>query len=252
MVRVHSRLPIFQADKSNSIQDLSAFWFLPNVLRQVPSEGRAATLWQVKAEQEGRLHKPHAEPKSGDKASVNRTRAMLAWAHITQVLARSDQPEDRRLAEAIVRYARQVPHFVELQRVRQRAQGGQRESPGISPVQIFPRTSARSGPEMERQLIRPLRVRVFIAAAPVPAGVHECPDVRAAGRARGQATESRPLPAFASVTADRIASMVRFAGLRPPLTRPISQPDIHQTLLRLDGVAAGVDGGLGSATSGCW
>ena len=32
---------------------------------------RYATLWQVKAEQEGRLHKPHAESKSGEKAKVN-------------------------------------------------------------------------------------------------------------------------------------------------------------------------------------
>ena len=111
---------------------------------------RYATLWQVKAEQEGRLHKPHAESKSGDKAKVNRTQAMLAWAHITQALAESDQPEDRRLAEAIVRYVRQMPHFVELQRARQRGQGGQRELPGMSPARVDPRTSARSGPEIQR------------------------------------------------------------------------------------------------------
>ena len=111
---------------------------------------RYAALWQVKAEQEGRLHKPHAESKSGDKAKVNRTQAMLAWAHITQALAGSDQPEDRRLAEAIVRYVRQVPHFVELERMRQRGPGGQRELPGMSPVHVNPRTSARSGPEIQR------------------------------------------------------------------------------------------------------
>ena len=111
---------------------------------------RYATLWQVKAEQEGRLHKPHAESKSGDKAKVNRTQAMLAWAHITQALAGSDQPEDRRLAEAIARYVRQMPHFVELQRTRQRGSGGQRELPGMSPVHIDAGTSARSGPEIQR------------------------------------------------------------------------------------------------------
>ena len=111
---------------------------------------RYATLWQVKAAQEGRLHKPHAESKSSDKAKVNRTQAMLAWAHITQALAGSDQPEDRRLAEAIARHVRQMPHFVELQRARQRGQGGQRELTGMSPVHIDPRTSARSGPEIQR------------------------------------------------------------------------------------------------------
>ena len=111
---------------------------------------RYATLWQVKAEQEGRLHKPHAEPKSDDKAKVNRTQAMLAWAHITQALAGSDQPEDRRLVEAIMRYVRQMPHFVELERTRQRGPGAQRELPGMSPVHIDPRTSARSGTEIQR------------------------------------------------------------------------------------------------------
>ena len=74
-------------------------------------------------------------------------------------------------------------------------------------------------------------------------------DVLAAGRARGQATKSRPLPAFASMTADRTASRVPFAGLRPPLPLPISQTDICQTVLRLDYAEAGVDGGLGSPTS---
>ena len=111
---------------------------------------RYATLWQVKAEQEGRFHKPHAESKSGDKAKVNRTQAMLAWAHVTQALAGSDQPENKKLAEAIVRHVRQMPHFVEAHRARQREQGGQRELPGVSPVQIDPRTSARSGPEIQR------------------------------------------------------------------------------------------------------
>ena len=104
----------------------------------------------MKTEQEGRLHKPHAQPKSSDKAKLNRTRAMLAWSHITQALAGSDEPDDRRLAEAIVRYVRQMPHFVELQRARQRGQGGQRELPGMSPVHIDPRTSARSGQEIQR------------------------------------------------------------------------------------------------------
>lgn len=111
---------------------------------------RYATLWQVKAEQEGRLHKPHAESKSGDNAKANRTQAMLAWAHITPALAGSDQPEDRRLAEAIVRYVRQMPHVVELQRVQQRGQGGQRELPGMPPLHIDPRTSARPGREIQR------------------------------------------------------------------------------------------------------
>ena len=104
----------------------------------------------MKAEKEGRLHKPHAEPKSSAKAMVNRTQAMLAWAHIAQALAGADQPEDRRLAEAIAGYVRQMPHFVELQRARKRGQGGQRELPGMSPVQVVPSPSARSGPEVQR------------------------------------------------------------------------------------------------------
>ena len=111
---------------------------------------RYATLWQVKAEQEGRLRKSHAESKSSDKAKANRTQAMLAWSHITQALAGSDQPEDRRLAEAIVSYVRQMPHFVERQRARQRGQGGQRELPSILPVYIDTRNLARSGPEVQR------------------------------------------------------------------------------------------------------
>ena len=75
---------------------------------------------------------------------------MLAWAHITQALASSDQPEDRTLAQAIVRYVREMPHFVELQRARQRGQGGQRELSGMSPAHVDPRTSARSDPEIQR------------------------------------------------------------------------------------------------------
>ena len=111
---------------------------------------RYATLWQVKAEQEGRLHKPRAEAKAGDKANANRTQALLAWAHITQALEGSGQPEDRTLAEAIARYVRQMPHFVELQQARQRERGVQRDLPGMSPAPIDPRTKVRPGPEIQR------------------------------------------------------------------------------------------------------
>jgi ParB family transcriptional regulator, chromosome partitioning protein len=73
------------------------------------------------------------------------------------------------------------------------------------------------------------------AGARVGAGIrgdpcrrNDYPQVLAAGRARGQATKSRPLPTLVSVWADRTGSRVRFAGLRPPLTRS-DQPMRHSS-----------------------
>ncbi|HZV92084.1 MAG TPA: conjugal transfer protein TraS [Caldimonas sp.] len=61
-------------------------------------------LWRVKAAQEGRLETPLRTRKSGDGIDRDRAVAAEAWSRIAEGLSRSDNAEDKALAEQVDRF----------------------------------------------------------------------------------------------------------------------------------------------------
>jgi hypothetical protein len=86
--------------------------------------------WRIRAEREGRLRSPLRAIKTGAAAKKSRLDAIVAWAKITYALDASGRPEDRRLVDAIARYANQMP--VVIARRKQLDQERQRDSRGPS------------------------------------------------------------------------------------------------------------------------
>ncbi|GAB4562181.1 MAG: hypothetical protein Tsb007_27970 [Rhizobacter sp.] len=106
-------------------------------------------LWRVKAKEEGRLQRSHAETKTGAPYRASRLRALEAWARIAQALDLSEMPVDRHLAASIKRFVRESPFLAELVRQRQRdvpMPQVNRPAPEMQPGMV----KQRSGPEMER------------------------------------------------------------------------------------------------------
>jgi hypothetical protein len=58
-------------------------------------------LWQLKANEAGRLRKSRPSTTSGDKARNSRAEALKGWLHIGRALAKSPNPEDVKLAGSI-------------------------------------------------------------------------------------------------------------------------------------------------------
>jgi len=65
-------------------------------------------LWRLKAAEDGRLMKPHRAHRRGAAAVVSRAEARHAWQEIATALAKSGDAGDRKLAESIGRFARDV------------------------------------------------------------------------------------------------------------------------------------------------
>ena len=65
-------------------------------------------LWRVNARQEGRLLKARPSRKSSAAATASRSQAAEAWGRIAGALAASADRRDRSLADAIVRFVRDV------------------------------------------------------------------------------------------------------------------------------------------------
>jgi hypothetical protein len=86
--------------------------------------------WRIRAEREGRLRTPLRAIKTGAAAKKSRLDAIVAWAKISYALDASGRPEDRRLVDAIARYANQMP--VVIARRKQLDQERQRDFRGPS------------------------------------------------------------------------------------------------------------------------
>jgi hypothetical protein len=65
-------------------------------------------LWRVKAAEDGRLVKPRSARRRGAAVVASRAEARRAWQEVAGALAQSDDAGDRRLAEAIGRFTRDV------------------------------------------------------------------------------------------------------------------------------------------------
>ena len=107
------------------------------------------TLWRTKAAADERLRKPTGPQKSGERFHANRLKSIEAWLRIAQALGRSDEPADRKLAQAVIGYVKRMPFAIEFTKRRQAAL--QRELPGMqAPQRMFEPGRSRSGPEIER------------------------------------------------------------------------------------------------------
>jgi hypothetical protein len=119
---------------------------------------RTERLWHRKARDQGR---PFGS-REGEQAPVKLTRsrrdAAQAWCEIAKALASSDDPQDRKLGQSIVGYARWLPGV----RYKPREQKAQRELPGLErgrarhqPTHIDPtrtrpqRATPEPGPERD-------------------------------------------------------------------------------------------------------
>ncbi len=65
-------------------------------------------LWRVKATADGRLAQPRSARRRGAAAAASRAEARRAWQEIAGALAKSGDAADRRLAEAIGRFTRDL------------------------------------------------------------------------------------------------------------------------------------------------
>jgi len=85
-------------------------------------------LWRRRAREEGRLrHSPPAS-KTGSKQANSRSMAAQSWAHILKALAASELAEDRKLADCVAEFVKDVPAVWERlgQEQRERALERQR------------------------------------------------------------------------------------------------------------------------------
>ena len=67
------------------------------------------TLWRLKVEQDGRLRTTRTGAKTSAAAQVTRWKAVEAWMHVGKALAMSGDFEDRKLADAIAVFIKEMP-----------------------------------------------------------------------------------------------------------------------------------------------
>ena len=78
-------------------------------------------------------------------------KSIEAWLRIAQALEKSDEPTDRKLAQAVMDYVKHMPFAIEF--TKRRAAALQRELPGMqvrTPQRTIETGRSRSGPEIER------------------------------------------------------------------------------------------------------
>ena len=83
-------------------------------------------LWQIKAAEVGRLRQSPSGTKSGVPAYRTRSQAMHAWSEMANVLADSEQVDDRALAHAMRQHAQATPFVRGVERLKQRQREQQR------------------------------------------------------------------------------------------------------------------------------
>ncbi|HEX6705065.1 MAG TPA: conjugal transfer protein TraS [Albitalea sp.] len=86
-------------------------WGIDAEATRQPTRGTSrsySALWQIKAAADGRLSRPRPQRPLGAAASHTRDEALSAWSHIGQALSRSNEPNDRALADSIARFVRQA------------------------------------------------------------------------------------------------------------------------------------------------
>ena len=108
-------------------------------------------LWRTKAASGERLREPAGPQKSGERFHANRMKSIEAWLRIAQALEKSDEPTDRKLAQAVIGYVKRMPFAIEFTRQRQAAL--QRKLPGMrarAPQRTIETRHSLSGPEIER------------------------------------------------------------------------------------------------------
>jgi len=105
-------------------------------------------LWRKKASEQGREQTLSAAEKSGQRFSNGHKLALEAWIRIKDALAKSSEPADRQLANAVNLHIGTMPFAVELRR-RWKAEQ-QRELPGMQVAKVPTVARSRPGPEMER------------------------------------------------------------------------------------------------------
>ena len=109
------------------------------------------SLWRTKAAADVRLREPTGPQKSGERFYANRMQSIEAWLRIAQALEKSDEPTDRKLAQAVMDYVKHMPFAIEF--TKRRAAALQRELPGMqvrTPQRTIETGRSRSGPEIER------------------------------------------------------------------------------------------------------
>ena len=86
--------------------------------------------------------------KARQRFSKSHTRALEAWVRIKDALAKSGEPADRQLANAMELHIRTMPFAIEI--VRRWKAEQQRELPGVQAGKAPTVARSRPGPEMER------------------------------------------------------------------------------------------------------
>jgi Relaxase/Mobilisation nuclease domain len=77
------------------------------------------SLWRLKAREDGRLRTTRPSTKSSGRAIATRAEAVEAWGRLGQALASSGDPADRRLAQSIAEFVREMPLSSTAERGRQ-------------------------------------------------------------------------------------------------------------------------------------
>ena len=83
-------------------------------------------LWQIKPAEVGRLRQSPSATKSGIPAYRTRSQAMHAWSEMANVLANSEQVDDRALAHAMRQHVQATPFIQGVERLKQRQREQQR------------------------------------------------------------------------------------------------------------------------------
>ena len=68
-------------------------------------------LWRIKAAEDGRLRSTHQPSSSGERSPTSETYALEAWRNIAQTLLISPQPQDRKLAAAVISFLAESQDF---------------------------------------------------------------------------------------------------------------------------------------------
>ena len=93
------------------------------------------TLWRLKARQDGRLRTTRPGSKATAAAQATRAQAVEAWMHVGRALAMSRDSENRKLADAIAAFIKEMP--ISQAAVLQR--GAPKVAPRPRPIDIDPR-----------------------------------------------------------------------------------------------------------------
>ncbi|WP_077035966.1 conjugal transfer protein TraS [Pelomonas sp. KK5] len=109
---------------------------------------RYEPLWRIKAREEGRLRQTEVPSERGRKSLDSRTEAARSWAHITQALAASDAPDDRKLAQRVARFLRETP--LVRQHAREIMPGARSAASPLRPTLMVAVERVRAEPDIRR------------------------------------------------------------------------------------------------------